>query len=384
MKKKISLNSEIKIISPGRINLIGEHVDYNDGYVLPAAIDKNIVMTLRGNGSKSRCTIKSKGFDSILVADLFSLRPGTEGWHNYVLGVLNELQLLTRGLKGFECEIQTNIPIGSGVSSSAALECGLAFGLNELFNLGLDRWQIAKLGQRAEHNFVGTKCGIMDQFSSLMGKKDHSMLLDCKSLDFEYIPTFIDPYVILILNTNVAHNLATSEYNTRRQESASGLKIITDHFGIQNSFRNVSLDMIDECKEELGEIRYKRCRYILEENYRVLKAAESLKKNDLKRLGELLYASHLGQRNMYEISCEELDFLVEFSKGFKEILGSRMMGGGFGGCTLNLIHKDALNEYVERVSKAYMRNFKIKLSHFVSVPSQGTIILKKDNEVRFE
>ena len=209
---------DLEIASPGRINLIGEHTDYNDGYVLPAAIDKCIMMRFRANGSKSRCTIKSKGFDSVLVVDLFSLKPGTEGWHNYVLGVLNELQLLTQGVKGFDCEMETNVPAGSGVSSSAALECGLAFGLNELFGLGLDKWQIVKLGQRAEHNFVGTQCGIMDQFSSVMGQKDHSMLLDCQSLNFEYIPTNIDPYVILMLNTNVKHNLSTSGYNDRREE----------------------------------------------------------------------------------------------------------------------------------------------------------------------
>ena len=204
---------DLEVSSPGRVNLIGEHTDYNDGFVLPAAIDKRITIRLRANGSKTRCTIKSKGFDSVLVVDLGNISQGTEGWHNYVLGVLNELQLLTQDLKGFDCEMETDIPVGSGMSSSAALECGLAFGLNELFDLGLDRWQIIKLGQRAEHNFVGTQCGIMDQFASVMGKKDHSMLLDCRSLDFEYIPTKMDPYVILMLNTNVKHNLSTSGYS---------------------------------------------------------------------------------------------------------------------------------------------------------------------------
>lgn len=372
------------ISSPGRINLIGEHTDYNEGFVLPAAIDKRIYMRLSKNGTKATCRIRSKGFGSVLVADLFSLKPGTESWHNYVLGVLNELQLLTQGLKGFDCVMYTEVPAGSGVSSSAALECGLAYGLNELFELGLDKWKLIKLSQRAEHNFVGTKCGIMDQFSSILGKKDHAMLLNCQSLEFEYIPTKLAPYVILMLNTNVTHNLSTSGYNTRREESFSGLKIVTDYFGIKNSFREINLEMVNECREQLGELRYRRCSYVLEENQRVLKAAEALKRNDIVELGRLLYKSHKGQSEKYEVSCPELDFLVKFSKGFKEILGSRMVGGGFGGCTLNLIHKDAITDFVDKVSKAYERNFKIKLSHFVTVPSQGTSVIKQTNEVRFK
>lgn len=367
----------IHIASPGRINLIGEHLDYNDGHVLPAAIDKHINFSFRLNGSKNRCTVKSKGFNSVLVADLSNLKPGTEGWHNYVLGVLNELQKITKNISGFDCEIETKLPVGSGVSSSAALECGLAFGLNELFDIGLSKWQLAKLGQRAEHNFVGTKCGIMDQFASVFGKDDHSMLLDCKSLKFEYIPTNLDPYVILLLNTNVTHNLATSGYNTRYEESSSGLKIITERFGVKNSFRNITIEMIDACKKELGDVRYRRCTYVLEENQRVLKATDMLKKNNIKGLGKLLYASHQGQRKKYEVSCAELDYLVDFSKSENVILGSRMMGGGFGGCTLNLIHKDDVDSYIEKISPAYKNQFGLELSYFVTVPSVGTSIISK-------
>ncbi|MER3373307.1 MAG: galactokinase [Allomuricauda sp.] len=384
MKKKIEGNLDapefaydLEVSSPGRINLVGEHTDYNDGFVLPAAIDKSITMRFRANGSKTRCTIKSKGFDSVLVVDLGNISQGTEGWHNYVLGVLNELQLLTQDLKGFDCEMETDIPVGSGMSSSAALECGLSFGLNELFDLGLDRWQIIKLGQRAEHNFVGTQCGIMDQFASVMGKKDHSMLLDCRSLDFEYIPTKMDPYVILMLNTNVKHNLSTSGYNDRREESSSGLKIIAERFGVQHSFRDMTPDMVKRCREELGNVRYRRCSYVLEENQRVLKAAEHLSNNDLIGLGKLLYESHEGQRKKYEVSCPELDFLVDFSKNWEDVLGARMVGGGFGGCTLNIIHVEAVDNFVNAVSEAYKKKFSIELSPFQTVPSQGTTIIKK-------
>lgn len=374
------MTSELLIKSPGRINLIGEHTDYNDGYVLPMAIDKSIYLKLRKNGTKSRCTIKSKGFDSILIADLYSLNSGSEGWHNYVLGVLYELQLFTRGLKGFDCVIETDIPVGSGMSSSAALECGLAYGLNELFDLRLDYWQLINLCQRAEHNYVGTKCGIMDQFASIMGKKDNAMLLDCQSHDFEYIPATLEPYVILMLNTNVSHNLAASAYNTRRQESASGLKTITAHFGVENSFRNITLQMIDECRNDLGELFFRRCCYVLEENHRVLKAAEALKRNHVIALGELLYESHEGQRMKYEVSCPELDFLVEFSKSEPLILGARMVGGGFGGCTVNLIHESAVNQFLDKVSRAYMLKFGIELSHFTTVPSEGTSLLNNNNQ----
>ncbi|WP_036386629.1 galactokinase [Muricauda sp. MAR_2010_75] len=384
MEKKINgdldvaeLAYDLEVSSPGRVNLIGEHTDYNDGFVLPAAIDKSITMRFRVNGSNTRCTIKSKGFDSVLIVDFAKLDKGTEGWHNYVLGVLNEMQLLTKDLKGFDCEMETDIPVGSGVSSSAALECGLAFGLNELFDLGLDRWQIIKLGQRAEHNFVGTQCGIMDQFASVMGRKNHSMLLDCQSLDFEYIPTKMDPYVILMLNTNVKHNLSTSGYNDRKEESSSGLKIIAERYGVPNSFRDITIDMINSCREELGDVRYRRCSYVLEENQRVLKAVEHLKNNDLTNLGKLLYESHQGQSKKYEVSCPELDFLVDFSRDWKEVLGARMVGGGFGGCTLNIIHKEAVDSFVSAVSEAYKKKFSIELSPFQTVPSEGTAIIKK-------
>lgn len=363
---------EIKIASPGRINLIGEHIDYNDGFVLPAAIDKYIYLTLKINGDDDRCTIKSKGFDSVLVVDLNNLGQGTEGWHNYVLGVLSEIQKLTPGLKGFDCSMESNVPVGSGVSSSAALECGLAFGLNQLLELNLDKWQLIKIGQNAEHNYVGTKCGIMDQFASVMGKKGHTMLLDCRSLDFEYIPTKIEPYRFLLLNTNVAHNLSTGEYNMRREQCEEGLEILANRHKIDKSFREVTFTMLEHCKAKLGPILYNRCLYVVEENERVLKAVEALKKNKLDVFGNLMRETHHGLSEKYEVSCPELDFLVELSEGDPHVLGARMMGGGFGGCTLNLIHKDAIDKFVESASKAYKKKFGIELSYFQTVPGQGT------------
>jgi len=377
MPKKIK---KITISSPGRINLIGEHVDYNDGFVLPAAIDKCITMTLKINGTKKECLVKSKGFDNYLKINLDNLKPQNELWQNYILGVLSELQLITKKLKGFDCEIETDLPIGSGVSSSAALECGLAFGLNELFDLGLEKWQLAKIGQRAEHNFVGTKCGIMDQFASLFGKKDHAMLLDCKSLDFEYIPIQIEPYVFLLLNTNVSHNLAESSYNARRKETVAGLTLIAEEFKIEKSFRNINQEMVTVCKKKLGDIRYKRCSYVLEENNRVCEAAAVLKENNLTRFGALLYESHQGLSKKYEVSCDELDFLVDFAKVEKQVLGARMMGGGFGGCTLNLIHKDAIENFTDNTALAYKEKFGIALSSFIALPNKGISVIQIDSD----
>lgn len=369
------MKAEIKVCSPGRINLIGEHIDYNDGFVIPAAIDKCIFMNLKANGHDTRCTIKSKGFASTLVLNLDALGKGTEGWHNYILGVIVEIQKLVHKLKGFDCTIESKLPVGSGVSSSAALECGLAYGLNELFCLGLDKWQLIKIGQMAEHNFVGTKCGIMDQFASVMGKEGHVMLLDCRSLNFEYIHTTIDPYRILMLNTNVAHNLSNGEYNLRRAACEEGLEILVEQHNVQKSFRNISLEMLKSSKEELGTVVYNRCSYVIEEINRVLKGVEYLKENDLRKFGELMYETHDGLSKKYEVSCPELDFLVKLTLDNTDILGARMMGGGFGGCTINLIRKDAIEDFAKKASKAYKNQFGIDLTYFETTPSQGTHLI---------
>lgn len=365
----------ITVSSPGRINLIGEHIDYNDGFVLPAAIDKCIRLSLKANGHAGRCTIKSEGFTSILVVDLNNLGKGTEGWHNYVLGVIHEIQKLTDELQGFDCVMQSNVPVGSGVSSSAALECGLAFGLNELFNLGLTQWDLIRIGQRAEHNYVGTKCGIMDQFASVMGKEGHVMLLDCKSLDFKYVPLELGDYRLLLMNTNVSHNLSDGEYNIRREQCETGLDILAHHFKIDKTFRSVTPKMLEETKAELGLLLFDRCSFVIEEIERVLEAVQELENGNLTKVGELMYKSHKGLSKKYEVSCAELDYLVELSKSDPMILGSRMMGGGFGGCTLNLIHKSAIESFVRKASGAYKKRFNIDLSYFQTVPSQGTSII---------
>ena len=375
MKKIDFIGSENVVIieSPGRINIIGEHTDYNNGFVLPTAIDKKIRFKFKKNDNLHHCTVYSKNFETGFTIDLNSIKGSENHWENYILGVIYEIQKITDKLEGFDCVLESDIPIGSGISSSAALECGFAFGLNELFNLKISKKTIIELSQRAEHNFVGTKCGIMDQFASVMSKKNHVILLDCKSLDYEYVPIKIEPYKLLLLNTNVSHNLASSEYNTRRMECEKGVEIIRKKHKNVSSLRDVSIEMLSEFKMEMPSKVMNRCRYVIEENNRVLQAVEALKNNQLNILGDLMYKTHDGLKNLYEVSCPELDFLVDFSKDDKEIIGARMMGGGFGGCTLNIIHSEHIKDFIAKVSQAYLNKFNKKLTAFEAMPSVGTI-----------
>jgi len=241
----------------------------------------------------------------------------------------------------------------------------------------LSKEVLIKISRDAEHTFVGTKCGIMDQFASMMGKKKHVILLDCKSLEPEWIPFHLDPYKILLLNTNVTHNLASSEYNVRRKECEQGIEIIQKKYSSVKSLRDVTLDILSEFRTEMSNVVYKRCQYVINENDKVKAAATALKKDDIHAFGKIMYASHEGQRYEYEISCPELDFLVEFSKNYNYILGSRMMGGGFGGCTINIIHQDHIKEYTKMVSIAYYRKFDLQLDAFIVMPDQGTSIEKR-------
>ena len=367
---------ELIIESPGRINLIGEHTDYNLGYVLPTAIDKKITFKFRKNGTENSCQVYSLDFKKAVQIDLDRIVPSKIEWENYILGVLNELTKRTDKLRGFNCHLESSVPTGSGVSSSAALECGLAFGLNELFDLGLSKKEIVELSQTAEHTFVGTQCGIMDQFASVMSEEDHVILLDCRSLEHSYIPIDIKPYKIILINTHVSHNLASSEYNTRKKECEDGVAILQKKFPVVLSLRDATMEMLNSCKNELSSTIYKRCKFIIEENQRVLDVAEALKKNDLRRVGQLLYDGHTGLSKEYEISCPESDFLVEFSKDIPEVLGARQMGGGFGGCTINLVHETALARYIESISKAYIEKFNIQLSTFEGFPGKGTSVLE--------
>lgn len=365
---------DLVVDSPGRINIIGEHTDYNNGFVLPTAIDKIIKFSFKKNGSTDECNVHSVNFNTSFTFSLNDVKPSDQQWANYILGVIAGIQELTDKLEGFDCSLDSNIPVGSGISSSAALECGLAFGLNELFDLGLTRLQMVKIGQMAEHNYVGTKCGIMDQFASVMSKDGHVILLDCQSLEYEYVPIAIKPYKILLLNTNVSHNLADGEYNKRRAMCEAGVEVIAKKYPEVKSLRDVSPEMLAEFKGVLDDVTYNRCSYVVDEKVRVLDTVEALKNNKLDVMGANMYATHKGLSELYEVSCEELDFLVDFSKDYDAIIGSRMMGGGFGGCTINIIHEEAVKDFTEAASKAYFDKFNIKLTAFEANPCGGTSI----------
>ncbi|KRG28702.1 galactokinase [Salegentibacter mishustinae] len=371
-----SFEAEIKVASPGRINLIGEHTDYNNGFVIPAAIDKKIYFRFRKNNTKNLVRIYSETFDAYVEFNLQKITKSTNSWENYLLGVIDEIQKLGKQLQGFDCILKSELPIGAGISSSAALECGFAEGLNSLFNLDLAQMEIVKLSQRAENNFVGSNCGIMDQFASVMSKKDHFIKLDCESLEATLIPAKIEHCKLLLLNTNVAHNLADSEYNSRRQECENVVAVIQQKYSAVKSLRQVSFNMLEEFKEEIGAIGFKRCQYVLEENERVQETEKALRDGNLQTIGKLMYASHRGLQHQYEVSCPELDFLVDFSEEKPFIYGSRMMGGGFGGCTINLIEADEIDAYFEEVKKVYQKKFDITPTAITVVPDEGTQITR--------
>ncbi len=369
-----NFKEELIVLSPGRINFIGEHTDYNNGFVLPTAIDKKVIFSFEKNNTETECNVYSMSYDKMLRFDLGAIKVSEIEWENYILGVINELLKITDRLQGFNCIIKSELPIGAGVSSSAAIECGLAYGLNEFFNLKLPKIMLVELSQRAEHTYVGTKCGIMDQFASVMSEDQKVILLDCQNQSYTLIDADFEPYKILLLNTNVAHSLASSEYNTRRNECEEVVTVVSSQYKKVRSLRDINKKMLNEFRDVISTTLFDRASFVIEENERVLQASESLKKGGLKRFGELMYQSHRGLQHQYEVSCEELDFLVNFSENNDQVIGSRMMGGGFGGCTINLIHKDNVNDYLLAVEKAYKDQFDIDLTSFITVPSQGTSI----------
>lgn len=364
-------NPTIIAQSPGRINIIGEHTDYNEGFVLPAAIDKKTIVQLKKNGYAERCRFVANNVNQSFEFNLSDFKPLKSGWENYVMGVVSELQKLGATFSGFDCEFEGNIPIGSGMSSSAALECSLAYGLNELFKLGFDKWQLIKACQMAEHHFAGIKCGIMDQFASIMGSKNQVMLLDCRSLEFEYFPLDLGDYQLLLLNTNVSHALSDSEYNTRRNECNEGVSILQKKYSKVQSLRDATDEMLNSCSDEMSEVVFRRCRHVISENSRVLAATQALNMKDFNTLGKLIYQSHRSLQHDYEVSCKELDFLVDLSKSKDYILGSRMMGGGFGGCTINIIEKTQVNTFISEAAKAYKNQFGIDLTPYSVAIEEG-------------
>lgn len=358
------------VFSPGRINIIGDHTDYNNGYVLPAAIDKGIISAI----SRSK-----KHFSSIVALDvnehieftLKNIQPIKKGnWKNYVLGVVTEIQKKGKAINNFNLAFSGNIPIGSGLSSSAALENSIVFALNELFQLGLTKMEMVFISQKAEHNFVGVKCGIMDQYISMFGENKSALLLDCKSLKATSYKIDLNPYKIILINTNVEHSLAESEYNDRRKACERVAKILK-----RESLRDITEVELNLMKPELPEGDYQKALFVIQESKRVLEAAKYIEDRDIESLGSLLYASHSGLQHQYKVSCQELDFLVELAKQNPNVIGSRMMGAGFGGCTINLVKQSAIDKFAESIQNLYNNKFDNTCSIYNVSLSQGTQLI---------
>ena len=370
-------NEDALIIrSPGRVNIIGEHTDYNDGFVLPAAIDKAIYIAISPRNDDKIC-LHAVDFNEDFNCTLSTIAPSKQHWPNYVLGIVDQLQKKGFELKGFNAVIDGDVPVGAGLSSSAALECATAFALNEMFGLKLYKLEMVQMAQKAEHLFAGVKVGIMDMFASMFGKAEHAIKLDCRSLEYEYIPLHLNNIKIVLFNTNVKHSLASSEYNVRRQQCEQGVEWIKENYPQVKSLRDATLEMLNECVLSKDALIYKRCKFIVEEIQRLLKACEDLKQNDIQSLGEKMFLTHEGLSKEYEVSCKELDFLVESVKNNNAVLGARMMGGGFGGCTINLVKEDAIDNLVNEITEVYQREMKLPLTTYIARIENGTEIIQQ-------
>ena len=368
--------------SPGRINIIGEHTDYNDGFVLPAAVDKEIYLLMLPNDS-DQINIYSIDENESISLTLKDYSKSIPAWAKYPIGVVDQLLKLSKKIGGFNCVFGGDIPIGAGLSSSAALECATLFGLNECFDLGLKKDEIAKIAQRAENEFVGVNCGIMDQFASVFSKKNHALKLDCRDLTYQAYQLDLGDYSLMLVDSLVKHSLASSEYNVRRQECEEAVAAIATQFPHVKSLRDAEIDHLNSVKASLSKIIYTRAKYIIEEIERVNLACQAIEDKDLKTLGKLIYDTHYGLQYEFEISCKELDFLVDFTKGLPEVLGARMMGGGFGGCTINLIQSNFQDQFELSISKSYQDKFGIKPNIYQVQTANGSSEIKDlllDNE----
>jgi UDPglucose--hexose-1-phosphate uridylyltransferase len=359
------------VLSPGRINIIGEHIDYNDGFVLPAAIDKIICFAFEKTNSTLAKIIAMDLDDNLLIDLTNEIQISDTIWTNYFFGVLNQVRLAGHTISGFNCVFSSNIPIGAGLSSSAALECGFLYGINKLFNLNIKPIDIALMGQKAEH-WVGINCGIMDQFSSVFGKENKVIKMDCKSLEFEYYEADFSDYSIVLFDSNVKHSLFSSAYNKRREECEEGLSIIKTHFPKCSSFRDCTESQLLSIKGKMSDTVFKRSFYVVKEINRVIQACEALNNKNIKELGRLMFETHEGLSNEYEVSCTELDMLVNAVKNNKAVIGARLMGGGFGGCTINLIKKGEEERIKKELVSLYYDTFGIKLKTYDVKISQGT------------
>lgn len=365
----------LAVRSPGRVNLIGEHTDYNNGFVLPAAVDKAVYVAV-AKRTDDEIHLYSKEFNQEHRSTVPTVAPSDKEWPNYVLGVVDQLNKRGYKVGGFNLVVDGDVPVGAGMSSSAALECAVAFALNELFGLNVPKMEIPEIGQKTEHTFAGAMVGIMDPFASVFGKKDHVIKLDCQSLNYEYVPLQLEGYKVVLLNTNVKHSLASSEYNTRRKECEAGVALLQEAGLPVKSLRDATMDMLQQHVQPKNALVFQRCKYVVEENERLLSACDSLQRGDVKGLGQKMYGSHHGLSKEYEVSCKELDFLVDAVRGNEAVLGARMMGGGFGGCTINIMENEAVEDVVHTLGKRYSEAMGLEMTAYVVQTADGTSVVQ--------
>ena len=367
----------VAVRSPGRVNLIGEHTDYNEGFVLPAAVDKaaHFIVT---PGKRGECRIYAADLADHFSCSVGSIAKSEKSWPNYLLGIISELQKDGHTIPGCDVVFGGDVPIGAGMSSSAAVECGFAFALNELFHLGLSKLDLARLGQRAENRFVGVQCGIMDQFVNIFGKDQKVLKIDCRSLEYEYFPFERTDLNIVLCETESKRSLASSEYNIRRQQCEAGVAILRKHEPKIRTLRDVSEELLAVHRGEMDDIILRRCLYVVHENARVLAACQDLQRNDFRSFGRKMYLSHAGLRDDYQVSSPDLDFLVEAASSIEGVLGARMMGAGFGGCTINLVEHNRVAVFTEEIRERYRRRSGKPNNVYVTRIESGTALVPLD------
>lgn len=360
--------------SPGRINLIGEHTDYNMGFVLPAAIDKAVYIAIVPREDR-KIRLYAADLDQSFSGSLDELKISGLQWPDFVLGVADQLQKAGLSLRGFEAVLMGDVPLGAGLSSSAAVECATVFSLNSLFELHLERLAMVKTAQKAENEFVGLKCGIMDPFASMFGKAGQVIRLDCRSLEYVYMPFATEEVKIVLFDTGVKHSLASSEYNVRRQECEEGVRIMRQTYPQIGSLRDADMRMVQECLAGKDEKVFQRCTFVVEEIQRLQDACDDLVKQDLPAFGQKMFATHDGLSKLYEVSCPESDALVDMVRDHPAVFGARMMGGGFGGCTINIVKQEAVDALIQTIGPLYQERFQRNLRTYVVSIGNGTSAL---------
>ena len=355
--------------SAGRINLIGEHTDYNGGFVFPGAVDKGIMAEIKLNGSNKVCAY-SLDLDEYVEFGLNEEDAPVQSWSRYIFGVCREIIKRGSVISGFNTVFAGDVPLGAGMSSSAALESTFAFALNELFNLGIDKFELARIGQATEHNYCGVKCGIMDQFASVFGKAGQLMRLDCKTMEYKYYPFHPAGYKLVLLDSVVKHELASSAYNKRRESCERAAAAIRERHPEVEFLRDANREWLDEVKGVISEEDYMRAEYVIDEVARVLDVCDALERDDYETVGEKMYETHYGMSKLYEVSCEELDFLNNVARECG-VTGSRVMGGGFGGCTINLVKNELYDAFIEKAKALFKDKFGYEPKVYDVVISDG-------------